>query len=147
MYYIGVDLGGTNIAVGIVNENYEIVKKGSTPTKPDRGADAIVADMAAVAKKLLSELGITMDQVASAGVATPGTANHDTGVVEYANNIPFLLLSLLLSLQLREQLSLLLPMLRRRILAFLPAIQAFLLPDFQAFLPIQQFYLPILQIS
>lgn len=90
MYYIGVDLGGTNIAVGIVNENYEIVKKGSTPTKPDRGADAIVADMAAVAKKLLSELGITMDQVASAGVATPGTANHDTGVVEYANNIPFL---------------------------------------------------------
>ena len=39
MYYIGVDLGGTNIAIGIVNEQYEIVKKGSTPTKPERGAD------------------------------------------------------------------------------------------------------------
>ncbi len=90
MYYIGVDLGGTNIAIGIVDENYEIVKKGSTPTKPDRGADAIVEDMAALAKKLMAELGITMDQIASAGVATPGTANHDTGVVEYANNIPFL---------------------------------------------------------
>ena len=46
MYYIGVDLGGTNIAIGIVNEDFEIVKKGSTPTKPERGADAIVEDMA-----------------------------------------------------------------------------------------------------
>ncbi len=90
MYYIGVDLGGTNIAIGIVNENYEIVKKGSVPTKPERGADAIVEDMAALSRKLIAEMGITMDDIASAGVATPGTANNETGVVEYANNIPFL---------------------------------------------------------
>ena len=90
MYYIGVDLGGTNIAIGIVNEEFEIVKKGSTPTKPERGADAIVADMAALSRKLLEEMGITLDDVVSAGVATPGTANNETGVVEYANNIPFL---------------------------------------------------------
>ena len=90
MYYIGVDLGGTNIAIGIVNEEFEIVKKGSTPTKPERGADAIVADMAALSLKLLEEMGLTLDDVASAGVATPGTANNETGVVEYANNIPFL---------------------------------------------------------
>ena len=90
MYYIGVDLGGTNIAIGIVNEDFEIVKKGSTPTKPERGADAIVADMAALSRKLVEEMGITMDDIASAGVATPGTANNETGVVEYANNIPFL---------------------------------------------------------
>ena len=90
MYYIGVDLGGTNIAIGIVNEQYEIVKKGSTPTKPDRGADAIIEDMAALAKKLIADMGITLDDVAWAGVATPGTANSATGIVEYANNIPFL---------------------------------------------------------
>lgn len=90
MYYIGVDLGGTNIAIGLVNENYEIVKKGSVPTKPERGADAIVEDMAALSRKLVEEMGITMDDVVSAGVATPGTANNETGVVEYANNIPFL---------------------------------------------------------
>lgn len=90
MYYIGVDLGGTNIAVGIVNEDFEIVKKGSTPTKPERGADAIVEDMATLSRKLIAEMGITMDDIVSAGVATPGTANSETGVVEYANNIPFL---------------------------------------------------------
>ena len=43
MYYIGVDLGGTNIAVGIVDEDCRIVKKASVPTRPERGADAIVA--------------------------------------------------------------------------------------------------------
>ena len=90
MYYIGVDLGGTNIAVGIVNEQFEIVKKGSTPTKPERGNDPIIEDMAALAKKLVAELGITMDDIAYAGVATPGTANSATGVVEYANNINFI---------------------------------------------------------
>ena len=46
--------------------------------------------MAALSRKLLEEMGITLDDVVSAGVATPGTANNETGVVEYANNIPFL---------------------------------------------------------
>jgi len=90
MYYIGVDLGGTNIAIGIVNEQYEIVKKGSTPTKPERGADPIIEDMAELAKKLVAECGLTMDDIEYAGIATPGTANSETGVVEYSNNIPFL---------------------------------------------------------
>ena len=90
MYYIGVDLGGTNIAVGIVDENDKIIKKGSVPTKPERGADAIVADMAALSKSLLADLGVPLSQVAWAGVATPGTADSERGVVVYANNIPFL---------------------------------------------------------
>ncbi len=90
MYTIGVDLGGTNIAIGIVNEKFEIVKKGSVPTKPERGADPIIADMATLSRQLLDEVGITLDDVAFVGVATPGTANNETGVVEYANNIPFL---------------------------------------------------------
>ena len=62
MYYIGVDLGGTNIAVGIVDENYQLVKKESVPTKPERGPDLIVEDMAKVSRKLLSELGIKIDE-------------------------------------------------------------------------------------
>ena len=73
MVYIGVDLGGTNIAIGIVNEQFEIIKKGSTPTLPERGGDAIIEDMAALSKKLLAECGLTLDDVAYAGVATPGT--------------------------------------------------------------------------
>ena len=51
MYKIGVDLGGTNIAVGLVNEKYEIVSKRSTPTLAKRGADAIVEDMARLCRE------------------------------------------------------------------------------------------------
>ncbi len=90
MYYIGVDLGGTNIAIGIVNENGKILKKGSVPTKADREADEIIRDMAGLAKKLCDDMGISVADVEYAGIATPGTADSATGTVVYANNLPFL---------------------------------------------------------
>jgi glucokinase len=46
MYRIGVDLGGTNIAVGIVDENAKLLIKESTPTLAQREADLIIKDMA-----------------------------------------------------------------------------------------------------
>ena len=89
MYYVGIDLGGTNIAVGIVDENYKIIKKGSVPTKADRPADEIIKDMGALCTSLVEEAGLKLSDIAYAGIATPGTANRDLGVVEYANNLPF----------------------------------------------------------
>ena len=89
MYYIGVDLGGTNIAVGIVDDNSKIIKKGSVPTLANRDGELIVKDMADLARRLLEELNIPLSEVAYAGIATPGTANSATGIVERANNLPF----------------------------------------------------------
>ncbi len=89
MYRIGIDLGGTNIAVGLVNGNMEIMKKKSVPTGAERPAEKIVDDIAGVCIALCEEAGVPMEQIACVGVATPGIANHDTGVVEYANNLPF----------------------------------------------------------
>ncbi len=89
MYYIGVDLGGTNIAVGIVDENHKIVKKASTPTLPERGAEAIVKDMARLAENLISDCNLSLNDIASVGIASPGIANRATGIVEYSCNLPF----------------------------------------------------------
>ena len=89
MYYLGIDLGGTNIAAGIVNDKYEIVKKKSTPTLANRDGKLIIKDMAELCRGLIADCGLTLDDIAYAGIATPGTANSDTGVVEYANNLPF----------------------------------------------------------
>ena len=89
VYRIGVDLGGTNIAVGLVDESYRIVCKKSLPTGAERESDVIVADMAALCQRVCEEAGVMMDDVISVGVATPGAADHDTGVVEYSNNLPF----------------------------------------------------------
>ena len=89
-YSIGVDLGGTNIAVGIVDENYTIIKKGSVPTLAQRGPEPIIRDMAELCRKLLAECSIPEEGLVGAGIACPGTVNPKTGIVEYANNIKFL---------------------------------------------------------
>ncbi|MBO5287447.1 MAG: ROK family protein [Clostridia bacterium] len=89
MYYIGIDLGGTNIAAGIVDENCKILAKGSVPTMANRDGKLIIKDMAELCKKLVADMGLSIDDIEYAGIATPGTANSDTGVVEYANNLPF----------------------------------------------------------
>lgn len=89
MYRIGVDLGGTNIAAGIVDEEYKLLLSDSVPTGAEREPALIVDDMAALCRRLCEKFGIALSDVASVGVATPGIANHDTGVVEYANNLPF----------------------------------------------------------
>lgn len=89
MYTIGIDLGGTNIAAGLVDENHKIIRKHSVPTNAHRSADEITKDMAAVCHKLCEDEGITAAQIASVGIATPGTADTDNGIVVYANNLPF----------------------------------------------------------
>ncbi len=89
MYYIGVDLGGTNIAVGIVDSNLKILIKDSVPTLAGRPGDEIVKDMAQLAGKLMDKLGLTVDDIEYAGIASPGLVNCELGVVEYANNLKF----------------------------------------------------------
>jgi len=90
MYYIGIDLGGTNIAAGIVDENYKIIKKDKVPTNAKRPADEITKDMASLCVKLVKDCGLTLDDIAYVGIAAPGTANRDLGEIEYANNLPYL---------------------------------------------------------
>ncbi len=88
MYRIGIDLGGTNIAAGIVNENFEIVAKVSIPTGAQRPAAEIAADMAGLCHAVCEKAGIAPSEIASVGIASPGIANHDDGVIEYCCNIP-----------------------------------------------------------
>ena len=91
MYKIGVDLGGTNISVGLVriDGDYEIITKATSPTFADREASLIVDDIARLCKKVCENAGIALSDIASIGVASPGLVNTKNGVVEYANNLPF----------------------------------------------------------
>ena len=88
MYRIGIDLGGTNIAAGIVNDQFEIICKASIPTGADRPASEIAADMAAICHTVCEKAGISPNEIASVGIASPGIANHDDGIIEYCCNIP-----------------------------------------------------------
>ncbi|MDO5559351.1 MAG: ROK family glucokinase [Oscillospiraceae bacterium] len=88
-YYVGIDLGGTNISAGVVNENYEIISKATTKTNCPRPAEEIASDMAKVAIESVEKANLTMDQIEWIGIGTPGIANAATGVIEYSNNLGF----------------------------------------------------------
>ena len=89
MYYIGIDLGGTNIAAGVCNENYEIIATASAKTNCPRPCEEICADMAKVAQEAVKKVGLTMDQIESIGIGAPGSVNPETRVIEFANNLDF----------------------------------------------------------
>ncbi|MBQ8121273.1 MAG: ROK family glucokinase [Ruminococcus sp.] len=89
-YYIGIDLGGTNIKAGVVNDNYEIIAKATTKTMLPRPAEEICADMAKVSLEAVEQAGLTLNDIESVGIGTPGTANSATGIIEYSNNLGFL---------------------------------------------------------
>lgn len=89
MYYIGVDLGGTNIAVGVVTEEGKILATDSVPTMAEREYPEIVADMAMVCKRVVEKAGLEMKDIKAIGIGTPGSVDHENGVVLYANNLKF----------------------------------------------------------
>lgn len=85
--YIGVDLGGTNIAIGIVSEEGKILIQGSTPTLKERPIDEIVADMAKLIDKLCDDLGVSLDDIKGVGIGSPGSIDFEKGEVVYSNNL------------------------------------------------------------
>ena len=89
MYRIGVDLGGTNIVVGIIDETNRILAKAQRKTNAPRAAEGIFDDMADAIKEAMGKLGITNEQVQSIGVGTPGSVNKELELIEFANNLGF----------------------------------------------------------
>ena len=86
-YAIGIDLGGTNIAAGVVSEDYRLLAKESVPTHAERPWQAIVADMTALAQGLIRSSGLDPADCVGIGVGNPGVCRGDTGEVVYANNL------------------------------------------------------------
>ncbi|MBQ6168624.1 MAG: ROK family glucokinase [Ruminococcus sp.] len=88
-YYVGIDLGGTNIVAGVVDEEYNIIAKASTKTNCPRPEKEIADDMARMAIEAVKNARLSMDQIEWIGVGTPGIANSETGIIEYSNNLGF----------------------------------------------------------
>ena len=89
MYYIGIDLGGTNIVAGVVDDNYKIIAKARVKTNLPRPAEEIVDDMALVAKQAAEEAGLKLSDIEWVGVGSPGLVNKYKGTVEYSCNLGF----------------------------------------------------------
>ena len=85
--YFGIDLGGTNIAAGIVADDGKILCKGSVPTLKDRNYTEIVADMAELCKRLAAENGYDISDIKAAGIGCPGTVWNEKGEAVYLTNL------------------------------------------------------------
>ena len=89
MYKVGVDLGGTNIAVGVIDKNYNIIGRGKAKTACPRPAEEIFDDMCKCVKAAVADAGISLSEVESIGIGTPGTVDKAKGMISYANNLDF----------------------------------------------------------
>ena len=84
--YIGIDLGGTNFKVGVIDERGSVLKKISVATKYE--PDEAIADMIGAVTKTTRMAGIGMADVRAIGIASPGSLSNQTGVVLRCANLP-----------------------------------------------------------
>lgn len=89
MFNIGIDLGGTNIKVGIVSDEYVIVGRSDVKTNLPRSAEEIADSIAEAVELAREDAKIAFTEVNSVGIGTPGAANRNNGVVLYSNNLGF----------------------------------------------------------
>ena len=87
-YFIGVDLGGTSITIGLVNELGQAITKKKIPTKGEKGPDAAMTRIADTIDGILEDNEIPRNQVKRVGLATPGTMDIEAGVMVAPSNLP-----------------------------------------------------------
>ena len=87
MYRIGVDLGGTNVAVGVVNGAHQILCAGATPTEAARGPEGVLDDIARCIRDVLAAGRIHPEECLGVGIGSPGNCDAHSGVVRNAHNL------------------------------------------------------------
>lgn len=87
MLRIGVDLGGTKIAAGIIDENYDLLCRSEVPTCPEKGPEGVIKDMADCVFAALEQAGKTVSDCAGIGIGSPGLCDTVNGSVRNAHNL------------------------------------------------------------
>lgn len=84
---IGIDIGGTDTKIGLVDIHQKLLTETVIATDATRTAEEVIADIGQNVLSLLEEQGIVIDQCVGAGIGVPGTVDCKNGVVRYSNNI------------------------------------------------------------
>lgn len=89
MYKVGVDLGGTNIVAGVIDDDYKIISKSKLKTNVPRPAEEIFDDIATCVERAVESAGLDLREIQSIGIGTPGSVDKVDGVIQFANNLYF----------------------------------------------------------
>ena len=84
---IGIDIGGTDTKIGLVDAHQKIIDTLTVSTKIGRPAEEIIADIGKGALELLEKNQIPVEQCTGVGIGVPGTVDRKNGTVVYANNM------------------------------------------------------------
>ncbi|MEK6248077.1 MAG: ROK family protein, partial [Planctomycetales bacterium] len=87
-FFVGIDVGGTNIKCGVVDDCGRILGFETVKSKIKKGPEEGARRMADAARKAVEQAGLTMDQIAHIGLATPGTMDIAKGVMLDPPNLP-----------------------------------------------------------
>lgn len=90
MFSVGIDIGGTNTAIGIVDEAGNVVVKGGVDTPSHGDAERYVKEMGASVKDMAKKLKLTNpdSEIMGIGIGAPN-GNYYSGTIEYAPNLSF----------------------------------------------------------
>ncbi len=86
-YYVGIDLGGTFIKGGIVDNDGNVLISDKTPTQSDLGQEKVAQNISALALSLIEKAGLKPTDVVGIGMGAPGMIDSKTGVVIFSNNL------------------------------------------------------------
>ena len=86
-YYIGIDLGGTFIKGGIVNELGEIIACDKTPTESEFGGGKVASNIVKLAESLLERTGISKTEIVGLGIGSPGMIDSKKGDVVFSGTL------------------------------------------------------------
>jgi glucokinase len=86
--FLGIDVGGTNVKVGVVSNDGKILAQASVPTEPHLGPDHGVRQMTLAAHQAVQQLSMPFEAIAAVGLATPGTMDIPAGMLLNPPNLP-----------------------------------------------------------
>ena len=86
--FLGIDVGGTNIKAGVVTDSGRVLAQASVATEATKGPEHGVLQMAKSTRIALQQAGITADEIAAVGLATPGTMDIPAGMLLDPPNLP-----------------------------------------------------------
>ena len=86
-YYLGIDLGGTFIKGGVVDDEGNIILRDKIPTESHKGADGVVANIVSLCRSLMEKTNLTAGDLTGVGIGVPGMIDSLRGEVIYSNNL------------------------------------------------------------
>jgi len=86
--YVGIDVGGTNVKIGLFDTELELIRKTSITTEAEMGPDIVIDKMAKAVEDLLAEAGLAAQDIVAVGIGTPGPAKYSEGIIIRSTNMP-----------------------------------------------------------